>query len=63
MLLYANQTSDRHIIFNDIKEGDAVEFYVDGNLFPCNGTISIQEGIIINTFNTLLNKWEYYSVE
>ena len=46
-----------------VWSGDSVSFYVNGEHLPHNGTISIINGLRVDCFNTLLNKWEYYTLE
>ena len=49
---------------DDVYRGDAVVFSVPGSIFNSYGTVSNynENGLKIDVFNQLLNKWEYYKV-
>ena len=47
----------------EIKSGDTIEFYTQDSIFPSNGTVSIINGLRVDCFNTLLNKWTYYVID
>ena len=48
---------------DDVWSGDSVSFYVNGEYLPHNGTVSNLNGLQVDCFNTLLNKWQYYILE
>ena len=43
--------------------GDMVKFYFNGGIFPCTGFVSNFKELRIDTFNTFLNKWEFYLID
>ena len=43
--------------------GDTVSFIKDGEHLPTSGTISNINGLHVDCFSTLLNKWRSYYVE
>ncbi len=50
------------VIGEEIKAGDRVQFYLAGNIFPSNGTVSNLNKLQVDCFNNVLNKWDYYEV-
>lgn len=46
-----------------VYSGDTVKFYIENEVYPSSGTVSNLKSLRIDTFNTLLNKWEYYLIE
>lgn len=69
--LYSNQPLARYMhetLFTDsngteIKKDDVVEFYQKGDIFPTSGHVDCLNYLRVATFNTLLNKWEYFKVK
>ena len=66
-LVYHNQKSDDYYVplFETldgecIYSGDTVEFA--NGIFPSVGIISNYNGLKVQCFNTVLNKWAYYCI-
>ena len=65
--LIISATMNRPVLFTDkngdgVASGDTVEFYVQGDIFPHQGTVSNLRGIRVDCWNNFMNRWEYYDV-
>ena len=46
----------------EIYSGDIIEFNIADEVYPYSGTVSTLQGLRVECFNTILNKWVYHNL-